>query len=85
MQDLAPPEIGDDEEEQTAVKSRGTKTVAIMPGSFKPPHIGHLQMAEHFAGIADEVLIFVSSPKGSKRLLPFSETEISYGHKLQFS
>jgi len=78
MQDLAPPEIGDDEEEQTAVKSRGTKTVAIMPGSFKPPHIGHLQMAEHFAGIADEVLIFVSSPKGSKRLLPFSGTEISY-------
>ena len=78
MQDMTPEEIGDDKEEQTTAQSRGTKTVAIMPGSFKPPHNGHLQMAEHFAGIADEVLIFVSSPKGSKRLLPFSGTEISY-------
>ena len=35
-------------------------------------------MAEHLSKIADEVLIFVSAPQGSKRLLPFSGTEISY-------
>ena len=55
------------------------KTVAIMPGSFKPPHMGHAKMAAWLAGKADEVLIFVSAPgPSSKRLLPFSNTEISY-------
>lgn len=78
MDDLPPSEIGDEPEEQVQVTTSGTKTVAIMPGSFKPPHRGHLLMAEHLSNVADEVLIFVSSPKGSKRLLPFSGTEITY-------
>ena len=78
MSDAPPEEIGDEKEEQSVPLSKGTRTVAIMPGSFKPPHMGHLKMAEHFSNVADEVLIFVSDPKGSKRLLPFSGKEISY-------
>lgn len=78
MKDTPPQEIGDEEEEQTIPSSSGNKTVAIMPGSFKPPHKGHLMMAEHLSGIADEVLIFVSAPMGAKRLLPFSGAEVTY-------
>lgn len=78
LQDTVEGELGDEPEEQTVVTTTGTRTVAVMPGSFKPPHKGHLLMAEHLSGIADEVLIFVSAPKGSKRLLPFSGTEITY-------
>ena len=78
LEDTPPQEIGDEEEEQSVPLTKGTKTVAIMPGSFKPPHKGHLLMAEHLSGIADEVLIFVSAPKSSKRLLPISQKEITY-------
>jgi cytidyltransferase-like protein len=78
MDDATEGELGDEPEEQVQVTTTGSKTVAVMPGSFKPPHRGHLLMAEHLSNIADEVLIFVSAPKGSKRLLPFSGTEITY-------
>ena len=78
LEDSPPQEIGDEKEEQTVPLTKGTRTVAIMPGSFKPPHKGHLLMAEHLSGIADEVLIFVSAPKSSKRLLPISQKEITY-------
>lgn len=76
-------EIGDEKEEMVQVTTVGTKTVAIMPGSFKPPHKGHLLMAEFLSKKADEVLIFVSAPMGSKRLLPFSGTEITYDKAIQ--
>lgn len=84
MSDLPPDEIGDEEEERVEVNTQGTKTVAIMPGSFKPPHMGHLGMAEELAKRADEVLIFVSKPGvKSKRLLPLSNAEITYEKAIQ--
>ncbi len=36
------------------------RRVAIVPGAFKPPHRGHLEMVEHYADLADEVVILVS-------------------------
>ena len=56
-----------------------------MPGSFKPPHLGHLGMAIELAKKADEVLIFVSSPQSakSKRLLPNSGAEITYDKAIE--
>ena len=36
------------------------RTVAIVPGAFKPPHRGHLDMVKHYSGLADEVLVMVS-------------------------
>ena len=83
LQDTPDGEIGDESEEQTIVTTTGTKTVAVMPGSFKPPHKGHLLMAEHLSKVADDVLIFVSAPRGSKRLLPFSGTEITYDKAIE--
>ena len=36
------------------------ETVAILPGKFKPPHRGHLDMIEHYARLADQVVILIS-------------------------
>ncbi|HIO05238.1 MAG TPA: hypothetical protein EYN08_06445 [Gammaproteobacteria bacterium] len=36
------------------------RKVAVIPGKFKPPHKGHLQMVEHYAEVADVVVILIS-------------------------
>ena len=36
------------------------RTVALVPGAFKPPHQGHLEMVQHYADMADKVVIMVS-------------------------
>ena len=41
-------------------------SVAIIPGAFKPPHLGHLAMVQHYANLADAVLVYISSPKSAK-------------------
>jgi cytidyltransferase-like protein len=37
-----------------------TETVAVIPGAFKPPHRGHLDMVKHYADKADRVIVMVS-------------------------
>ena len=37
-----------------------TERVAIVPGAFKPPHRGHLDMVRHYANRADRVVVMVS-------------------------
>lgn len=44
-------------------------TIALFPGSFKPPHKGHLEAAEALAKNADILYIFVSAPEISGRAL----------------
>ena len=34
--------------------------VAIVPGAFKPPHKGHLEMVEKYAKQAKEVIVYIS-------------------------
>ena len=41
-------------------KKSAAETVAIVPGAFKPPHRGHLDMVKHYADNADRVVIMVS-------------------------
>ena len=41
---------------EAAVKRK----IAVMPGKFKPPHRGHMDMVEHYAKEADFVYIFIS-------------------------
>lgn len=36
------------------------KTIVLIPGAFKPPHAGHLAMIEHYAKLADKVVVFLS-------------------------
>ena len=37
------------------------RTVAVIPGAFRPPHIGHVSMVEQYANRVDEVVVLVSS------------------------
>jgi len=45
----------------------GGRTIAIVPGAFKPPHLGHLDMVRQYAKEADEVIVLVSSPIKASR------------------
>ena len=38
------------------------ETVAVIPGAFKPPHLGHVKMVEHYSDIADKVIVVISTP-----------------------
>lgn len=47
----------------------GGRTIAIVPGAFKPPHLGHLSMVKQYASEADEVVVLISSPiKASRKI-----------------
>ena len=37
-----------------------TETVSIVPGAFKPPHRGHLDMVKHYSDVSDRVVVMVS-------------------------
>lgn len=65
-------ELIDDEEVDPVIDSDfSEKTVAIVPGAFKPPHIGHADMVEKYlADGADRVIILVSQPTLSSRPIP---------------
>ena len=41
-------------------EQEGGRTVAVVPGAFKPPHKGHMQMVQHYADLADRVVVMVS-------------------------
>lgn len=45
----------------------GGRTIAIVPGAFKPPHLGHLDMVRQYAEQADEVIVLISSPLKASR------------------
>jgi len=45
----------------------GARTLAIVPGAFKPPHLGHLSMVKQYASEADEVIVLISSPLKASR------------------
>lgn len=46
------------------------KTIAVVPGAFKPPHRGHLDMVQKYSNIADEVKVLISRPTKAGRKLP---------------
>ena len=42
------------------VESVEPRGVALVPGKFKPPHAGHLEMVKHYARFVDEVVVLIS-------------------------
>ena len=53
------------------------QTVAVFPGSFKPPHKGHMAVVEYLADRFDKVIVFVSDPKKAENIrmnLPASKS-----------
>ena len=58
------------------------ETVAIVPGAFKPPHMGHIDMVEQYAQDADRVIVLISAPTKNGRKLPNGK-EITADHSRQ--
>jgi len=50
--------------------TEGPKTIALIPGAFKPPTRGHLEMVKWYADRADEVVVLISTPLSAKRPIP---------------
>ena len=46
------------------------KTVAVVPGAYKPPHKGHLDMVREISNIADEVVVIISKPTQERSIFP---------------
>ncbi len=46
--------------ESDILEEEQERVVAVIPGKFKPPHRGHLNMVKHYAELADVVKVFVS-------------------------
>ena len=56
--------------------------IAILPGSFKPPHLGHLKVLNSLISKHDKVVVFVGDPKPKKRKSQQSIREIGDGMQL---
>ena len=72
----------DNEDDDPVVDSDYPKTVAVVPGAFKPPHRGHLEMVRKYAGLADEVVVIISKPTKQGRYLP-DGTEVTSDASLE--
>ena len=67
-------DVLDDESVDPVVDADYPKTVAIVPGAFKPPHKGHADMVRRYAtgdGVekADKVYVVISAPLDAHRTL----------------
>ena len=74
-------QIVDSEAADPVGSGAGVKTVAVIPGAFKPPHRGHAKMVkEHYASIADKVIVLISSPLKGQRTFGAGDTPIISSH-----
>jgi hypothetical protein len=62
-------EIVDHEESNLPTTEMGAQIIALVPGAFKPPHRGHLEMVERYAGMANKVRVLISNPLRNQRTL----------------
>jgi cytidyltransferase-like protein len=44
------------------------RVIAVVPGAFRPPHKGHLELMQQYASKADKVIILISPDNPSARL-----------------
>ena len=52
--------VGEQPMKEETAEDLGLETVALLPGKFKPPHRGHLDMVKHYAEITDRVVVLIS-------------------------
>ena len=45
------------------------RTVALVAGAYRPPHLGHVSMVEQYAQNVDEVVVLVSSALKGNRVI----------------
>lgn len=62
--------VGEQTMEEPNIKD-SAQVYAIVPGKFKPPHRGHLDMVKHYADLADKVIVLISplakkTPRGQE-------------------
>lgn len=72
----------DNEDDDPVVDAEYPKTVAVVPGAYKPPHKGHLDMVRKYADMADEVVVIISKPTKQGRYLP-DGTEVTSADSLK--
>jgi len=46
-----------------AIGEQDFESVAILGGAFKPPHLGHVSMVDHYAALAQRVKVIISDPQ----------------------
>ncbi len=57
-----------------------TTSVCIIPGSFKPPHMGHRRMIEHYIGLGcQQILVIVSDPKSDTSIRTIGNDKVVSG------
>ncbi len=69
--------------EEPVKAETGPSSIAVVPGAFKPPHKGHLNMVEQLAAVADKVVVVISRPLKGGRQLPVSGKIVDADHAEQ--
>jgi hypothetical protein len=64
-------EIEDEDDDPVVDQDYSGQTIAIVPGAFKLPHMGHLKMVQQYAQRpdVDKVIVLISSPLRNQRTL----------------
>ena len=70
----------DDEEHK--IDSMGLSTIALVPGGFKPPHVGHFKMIKSFAAKSDMVYIIMGTGGGNPRMLGQKKLDFDTSKKI---
>jgi hypothetical protein len=66
-----------------AIDTQDFDSVAIIGGAFKPPHLGHVSMVDHYSALADSVKVIISDPKSDKSQRFCGSTCLTAGMSLQ--
>ena len=66
----------EEENDISKVELEGFSTIALVPGGFKPPHVGHFEMVRNFANKADMVYIIMGS--GGKTPRTINGNKVTY-------
>ncbi len=67
----------------TSASGQMPRSIAVIPGGFKPPHRGHVAMAKHFNGLAEVVLVIMGhGAKTNKRTIAGQEVSFDVAKSL---